>query len=145
MGQIDFWQWWILGLVLLVLEVFAPGAFFLWMGIAAGLVGLILFLVPQMGWEYQVLIFAVLSVGSIVVWRQYLKKHPTESDQPSLNRRGEQYVGRVFTLDEPIKNGTGKIHVDDSSWKINGADCEAGTRVKVTGANGVILQVEIVT
>ena len=141
MGPIDFWHWWILGVLLLVLEVFAPGSFFLWMGVAAGAVGLILLLVPQMGWEFQVLIFAMLSVGSIVIWRNYMRKHPADTDQPSLNRRGEQYVGRTFTLDEAIVNGNGKIRVDDSTWKIEGEDCPAGVRVKVTGVDGVVLRV----
>ena len=142
MEPIDFWHWWILGLVLLVLEVFAPGAFFLWMGVAAGIVGMVLLVAPSLGWEFQLLIFAILSVGSIVVWRTYLKKHPTETDQPSLNRRGEQYVGRTFTLDEAIVNGSGKIRVDDSTWKIEGDECQAGEKVKVTGVDGVVLRVK---
>lgn len=142
-AQLDFWHWWVIGLVLIVLEVFLPGTFFLWMGIAAGVVGLLLFIAPGMGWEYQLLVFALLSVGSILFWRAWLKKHPTETDQPALNRRGEQYVGRTFTLQVPVVNGSGKIRVDDSTWKIQGPDCAAGTRVKVTGVNGVILEVAL--
>lgn len=141
--QLDFWHWWVIGLVLIVMEVFLPGTFFLWMGVASGVVGVLLFLMPGMGWEYQMLVFAVLSVGSILFWRAWLKKHPTETDQPTLNRRGEHYVGRTFTLLEPIVNGNGKIRVDDSTWKIQGPDCAAGVRVKVTGANGVILEVSL--
>ena len=71
-----------------------------------------------------------------------MDENPVISDQPNLNRRGQQYVGRTFTLDEPIVNGLGKIHVDDSTWKIEGNDCPAGTKVKVTGVDGVILKVE---
>ena len=69
-------------------------------------------------------------------------RHPTETDQPRLNRRGEQYIGRTFTLDEPIVNGLGKIRVDDSTWKIEGGDCAAGTRITVVGVDGVVLKVE---
>jgi len=56
--------------------------------------------------------------------------------------RGEQYVNRTFTLEEPVVNGQGKIKVDDSTWKIEGADCESGTKVRVTGVDGVVLKVE---
>lgn len=140
--HIDHWSWWILAIALLVLEVFAPGTFFLWMGIAAGVVGVLLLILPGMGWEYQVVVFATLSVASIIIWRQYFRKHPVQSDQPALNRRGHQYVGRTFTLDNPIVNGLGKIHVDDTTWKIEGEDCEAGSKVRVTGVDGVILKVE---
>jgi len=110
--------------------------------VAAGIVGAALWLLPGMGWETQVLAFALLSIGSVVIGRKWLDRHPIESEQPSLNRRGEQYVGRVFTLQEPIVNGQGKIKVDDSTWKIQGPECETGRNVKVTGVDGVVLIVE---
>ncbi len=144
-SHIDHWHWWILAVALLVLEAFAPGTFFMWMGISAGVVGLLVLIAPGMGWEYQVFAFAVLSVASIVAWRLYFRKHPVQTDQPTLNRRGEQYVGRTFTLAEPIENGSGKIRVDDTTWKIRGDDCDTGSKVKVTGVDGVILKVEVLS
>ncbi len=141
-AEVNHWHWWILAVSLLVLEALVPGAFFLWMGVAAIVVGGLVLILPGMGWEYQVFIFAALSVASIVAWRAYLKKNPTETELPTLNRRGEQYVGRIFTLSDPIVNGQGKIRVDDTSWKIEGVDCEAGSRVRVVGVDGVMLRVE---
>ena len=138
----SYWHWWVLGVVLVILEVFSPAAFFLWMGVAAGVVGLVLLAVPELSWQYQILLFSGFSIASIVLWRSVLKRHPTRTDQPMLNRRGEQYVGRVFTLGEPVVNGLGKIRVDDSTWKISGEDCAAGTQVKVVGVDGVVLIVE---
>jgi hypothetical protein len=142
MESITYWHWWILAAALIILEVFAPGAFFLWLGIAAGVVGGLIYLTPALGWEYQVLVFSVLSVASILVWRKYFRTTPEETDEPALNRRGEQYVGRVFTLTEPIVNSMGKIRVDDTTWKIRGEDCPVGTRVEVTGVDGTIFKVE---
>jgi membrane protein implicated in regulation of membrane protease activity len=139
--QLDYWHWLILAVVLMIFEVFSPGAFLLWLGMAAGTVGLLLLLFPAITWQIQVLLFALLSVASIVLVRVYLKRRPIETDQPHLNRRGEQYLDRTFTLEEPIVNGEGKIHVDDTTWKINGEDCPAGTRIKVSGVQGVVLQV----
>lgn len=87
------------------------------------------------------MLFALLSVGSIVAWRLWLRRHPTHTDDPLLNRRGHQYVGRVFTLDAPVINGHGKIRVDDSTWKILvEQDCPAGTRLRVVGVEGVMLK-----
>ena len=140
--ELTYWHWWIIGLLLIVLEIFAPSAFFLWMGISAGIVGVVLFIAPDLGWEYQFMIFAIFSIVSIAIWRRYAKTSSEVSDHPNLNRRGEQYVGRTFTLQEPIVNGMGKIKVDDSTWKISGEDCEAGTKVKVTGIDGTIFRVE---
>ena len=140
--QAEFWHWWIAAIVFVVIETFAPGAIFLWMGVAAGIVGLILLIFADLGWEYQFLIFALFTVVTAVGWRAYLRRHPTESDRPTLNRRGEQYVGRTFTLSEAIVNGSGKIHVDDTMWKVEGADLAEGTQVRVTGVDGTVLTVE---
>ncbi|MFP5506065.1 MAG: NfeD family protein [Gammaproteobacteria bacterium] len=141
--QLTYWHWFILAAILILLEIFAPGAFLLWIGIAAGVVGALLFFAPGMGWEAQFILFSLASVGSIVAWRAYRNRHPAVSDEPTLNRRGAQYIGRVFTLDAPIVNGIGKIRVDDSTWKIEGADCAAGTKVKVVGIDNTILKVEV--
>jgi len=141
--HVNHWTWWILAVALMVLEIFTPGTFFLFMGIAAAVVGFLVLLLP-LSWEWQILIYAVLSVLVTMGGRSYLKRRPVVTDRPTLNRRGAQYVGRTFTLEEPIVNGLGKIHVDDSTWKIEGSDCAAGSRVKVMGVDGTILRVELV-
>jgi hypothetical protein len=96
------------------------------------------------GWEYQVLLFSGLSIISLTLFKRYQHAHPVTTDQPALNRRGEQYIGRTFTLEEPISNRTGVIRVDDSTWRITGADLPTGTTVTVVGVDGVILKVEAV-
>jgi membrane protein implicated in regulation of membrane protease activity len=142
LANIEFWHWWIAAIGLIVVEALAPGAIFLWLGVSAGVVGVVLLAAPDLSWENQLLIFAVLSVGSVFGWRVYHKSHPTETDLPTLNRRGEQYVGRVLTLNEAIVNRGGKVRLDDTSWKVEGDDLPAGARVKVTGVDGVVLKVE---
>ncbi len=142
MDSIDFWHWLILALLLIILEIVVPGAFFLWMGVSAGVVGLILWMFPDIGWESQLLLFSVISIVSIALWRIRLNKHPTESEDNTLNARTTQYIGRVFTLVEPIEDGYGKIHVDDSYWQVSGPDCEKDKKVKVVSVDGMILKVE---
>jgi len=141
----DFWHWWMLAVALIIIEIFAPTFFALWLAVAAFLTGLALFLVPEIQWEYQVFLFAILSVASIVLWRHYYNKNPIATDEPLLNRRGEQYIGRVITLQEPIVDGQGKVKVDDSTWKIEGNDCPQGTKVKIISVNNVVFQVEVVS
>ena len=140
--EIVFWHWWVLGVALLIFELLAPGVFFLWIGLSAFVVGAITALLPVLAWQGQLFLFSVLSIVSVVLWRIYLKKHPTQTDRPLLNRRSAQYIGRVFTLEEPIVNRRGKIKVDDSIWKIEGEDCPAHIQVKVVSVNGVVLQIE---
>ncbi len=140
--QPDFWHWWILALGLIILETVLPGTFFLWMGISAIVLGLLAWLIPAMSWEMQLMLFAILSLVSIVGWRMWQRRHPEESDQPNLNRRAEQYIGRVFTLETPIENGYGKVRVGDTLWRVKGGEASAGSKVKVTSVDGVILVVE---
>ena len=142
--EIIFWHWWSLGAILLIVELLAPGMFFLWMGESAFVVGAVIWLFPGMDEEYQVMLFSVLSVISIIAARRFLKRRPIESDRPFLNQRTAQYIGRVFTLEEAIVNGRGKIRVDDSTWRVEGADCPAGAKVRVMDAEGVILKVQAV-
>ncbi len=140
--HIVFWHWWILAGLLLILELTAPAFFFLWLGMAAAAVGLILLVFPSIGLETQLVLFAMTSIAAVLAWRKYRESRPVTSDQPNLNRRGHQYIGRVFSLDEPITNGVGKVTVDDSTWKVKGPDLPAGTHIKVTGVEGVIFKVE---
>lgn len=139
---IEFWYWWVAAAAFLVIEILLPGVFFLWLGFAAGIVGIVALVIPNMTWPYQVVIFAVLSVGAVLFARVYLKKRPVESDQPTLNRRGEQYVGRVVTLSDPIENGRGRATIGDSAWSVEGDDMPAGAKVKVVGVEGIVLKVE---
>jgi len=140
---LEYWHWWLLGLVLLILEVFSPGVFFMWLGFAAGLTGLVLMAQPDLSWEWQLVLFGVAGVVLALLGYRLVKRHPEPSDEPHLNRRGEQYLGRVFTLDNPIVNGQGKVRVDDTTWKVRGDDCPAGTRVRVSGVDGVVLLVNV--
>ena len=141
-GAVEFWHWWVLAIAFGIAEVFLPGFVLIWLGVAAGTVGIVLLAVPALGWEYQLLLFAVVSVASLLSWRVYQRKNPPASDHPTLNRRGEQLVGRQFTLDEPIVNGAGYARIDDTRWKIVGDDMSAGSRVTVTGVEGTVLKVE---
>ncbi|MGQ0675730.1 MAG: NfeD family protein [Rhodospirillales bacterium] len=142
METLLFWHWWILAGVLMVAELLVPGVFLLWLGIAAGVTGLVALAAPGLWWQAQAILFAGLSVASVWGWREYQRRHPTETDRPTLNRRAEQYVGRRLTLDQPIVNGRGHVRVDDSTWRVEGADLPAGTPVVVTGAQGTVLKVE---
>jgi membrane protein implicated in regulation of membrane protease activity len=103
---------------------------------------LVVLVAGGIGWEIQVLLFAVLSVASVFAWRYYARLRPTPSEDPLLNRRAEQCVGRLVVLEAPVVNGQGAINVDGTTWKVEGKDFAAGVRVKVVGAYGAILKVE---
>jgi membrane protein implicated in regulation of membrane protease activity len=140
LSQIEFRHRWAFGIVLAALEIPLPGTILIWMGASGAVTGADKLVLPGLGWECQLLIFAVLSVVSVLFSLMFLRRHPIESDEPDLNQRGRQVVGRVLTLDDPIVNGTG--HVRDTIWRVEGEDYLRGTEVKVVDIRGTTLVVE---
>lgn len=136
------WSWIILGLVLIGIELIAPGIFFLWLGLAAIATGLI-DVAFDLPWQAAFIIFALLSVAAVVLGRSITRsKDQAETPASHLNQRGQALVGRVFTLDAPIKDGEGRIRVDDSSWRVTGADRLKGARVRIVRVEGSTLVVD---
>jgi membrane protein implicated in regulation of membrane protease activity len=136
------WNWLILGAVFLGLELMAPGAFMLWLGVAALVVGLVSFAV-NWSWQVQCVAFAALSLALIPVWRRFASRVEQPSDSPMLNRRAEGYVGRVFTLENPIVDGVGRVRIDDTIWRVTGPDSAAGSRLRIVRVEGANLVVEL--
>jgi inner membrane protein len=135
------WNWFIAAGLLLALELMLPGAFMLWLGLSALLVGLVSLGVVW-PWQAQVVTFAVLSLAMIPLWRRFGRNAEKLVDQPFLNRRNEGYVGQIFTLEKPIVSGTGTVRINDTLWRVAGPDTPAGSRVKAVRAEGGTLFVE---
>jgi membrane protein implicated in regulation of membrane protease activity len=139
--HLSFWDWLALGTVLLILEVFGAGGYLLWLGIAAAAVGVFTFVLPALGWPLQLLLFAGMSLLTAFYWWRRQRSATRPSDQPGLNMRGQELVGRTLLVTDAIIDGRGKVKVGDGVWLARGPDAEAGSRVKVTGLDGTVLLV----
>ncbi len=137
------WKWIILGAILLALELAAPGAFMMWLGLSAVLVGILSFIWADLSWQWQGVAFAVFAVASIPLWRRFAHKVEPPEERPYLNRRADAMIGQTYTLDKPIKDGVGTIRVGDTVWRVSGRDCGAGSHVKVVRVDGANLMVEV--
>jgi inner membrane protein len=137
-----FWYWLVLAAVLGVIEIAVPVMFCIWLAAAALGVGAIAWRYPGLSWEHQALIFAVLAIASVALGRTAFAHTRASVSDRHLNRRGESYIGRMFTLDGAIIDGRGRLRVDDTVWLVAGPDLPAGTRVRVTGAENTLLRVE---
>ena len=138
----DVAGWAAVALLLFAAETMAPGAFMLWMGFAAALVFLGVLLVDGIPLLAQVAAFVVLSFISIQIYRTWFRGKARESDKPLLNRRAEQLVGKVATLDQAIVGGRGRVKIDDAFWVVDGPDLPVGTRVRVVAVDGMTLKVQ---
>ena len=136
--------WAALAVTLFAAEALAPGAFMLWMGIAAAAVFLAVWAIDGMTVLLQVILFVVLSFVSIQVYRTWFRQRARPSDQPLLNRRAEQLIGRVVTLDQAISAGVGRAKVDDAFWVVAGPDLPQGSTVRVVAVDGMTLKVQAV-
>jgi len=136
------WTWFIIAAALLLLELFVPGVFFIWLGIAAIATGLI-DLVVNMNWQMEFVVFAVLSLVFLVIGRPLvMKRINQDTDQPNLNQRNQGFVGKRYKLTEPIESGRGNLTINDTQWRIRGNDCPAGSWVTITAVDGLELLVE---
>lgn len=140
--HLSFWDWLALGTILLILEVFGAGGYLLWIGMAAAAVGVLTFIVPGMQWEWQILLFGLLSILTALYWWRRQRTAARSSDQPLLNLRGQELIGKTFLVHEAIVDGRGKIKVADGVWLAQGPDTASGDRVRVVGQQGAILLVE---
>lgn len=141
MPELSAWHWFVAACLFFTVEMLIGTEFLLWMGIATSASALVAYLFPNMGLPLQLTLYAFFIIASLITWRKIAKPGQV-TDQPNLNARNKQYVGRTFELAEAIKNGVGKVIVDDSQWKVAGEDAPKGSAVKVTGTDGTILLVE---
>jgi inner membrane protein len=137
-----FWYWLVLAAVFGVIEVAVPAMVCIWLAAAALGVAAIAWLVPDLAWEHQALIFAAVAIASVWLGRIAFARTRANAADLRLNRRAESYVGRMFTLDGAIVDGRGRLKVDDTVWLVAGPDLPAGTRVRITGTDSTLLRVE---
>ena len=146
-AHLGFWNWFFLAITLFALETFVPGVHFLWFGLAATVIGVMVAGAIASGyaevfnWPWQLVLFALISVLTVFWVKSYAKPGSAKSDEPDLNVRGAQYIGRVVFVEEEIRNGRGKVRVGDTIWAAQGEDAPAGAKVEVTGVNGTVLVV----
>ena len=87
------WNWLIFGVILMALELLAPGVFLFWLGLAALLVGLLSFAFSP-SWQIQILLFAVFAAAAVPLWRRLARSNSAVSDSnPFLNKRADALVG----------------------------------------------------
>ena len=140
---LQVWHWIVLGLLLIGAETLGAGGFLLGTAVAAFLASVILYLMPEISWEAQLVVFAVMSMIFTVFWWFFFKRVDKESDTPNLNDRASQLIGRTATLGEPTINGQGRVQIGDTYWKVTAErDIQAETIIKVVASDGMTLKIE---
>ena len=147
LDTLTFWHWMVLGAALIVVELLAPGIWFLWLGIGAVATGLLVLVFSDITWQIQAVIYSGLSVLSVVIGRMIMRRTKQTDDHPTLNRRVQQYIGQTYALEKDTSHGYGDVRIGDSVWRVQLVDTSqqltAGAMVRVTGVDGATLKVEL--
>ncbi len=133
--------WAALALVLIGLETMAPGILLLWLGFAAAGVFVLLVLGLKLSILTQTLAFVALSFISVGIYFRYFRKSGESSDQPLLNRKQEQMIGKQINLETAIVNGEGRVKIGDAFWQVQGPDLPQGALVRVVSVDSAVLRV----
>ena len=146
---LTFWHWLSIAGLLLIIELLVGAEFLLWLAFPAVASAGVAYIAPSMDWRIQILLYILFAIASLLIWKKYYRsKKLAVTDQPHLNQRQQQFVGRTFTLIETLNNDEGKIVVDDSQWRVRiiGGESTAkkNSKVKVMDVDGMILLVETV-
>lgn len=139
----NYWMWIGIAVFLAIIEVITFGSIFLLLiALSALIVGAIQWMFPSIAWQYQALLFCFMVISAnIFIW-QYAKRRPKTSSHNHLNQKDKQFLGKTYSLQEPIVNGRGKIKIGDTVWLVSGPDQNKGSVVRVIGMNGTILDVQ---
>ncbi len=144
-GGLQVWHWLILGLLLLSSEILGAGGFLIGAGAAAFLQVLLLLVAPDVSWQYQLTLFAFNAVIMTIIYWKFLRNYNQKTDNPAINDRATQLIGRVVVIEEDINSTQHRLQIGDTFWRVQlDAPMTAGSSAKVVGADGMVLKLESV-
>jgi len=125
--NLNFIHWLILGIGLIIIELFLWTVFLLWVGSSAITSGVIYFLFPNISGLMQLLIFAVIAITATSLAKKY---YPVKTVDEQLHNKAKSHIGKECTI-ESIENGVTKVKIGKSLWFAKGSNLSAGQTVKI--------------
>jgi membrane protein implicated in regulation of membrane protease activity len=140
--QFSHWHWVILGLLLLIAEAFGAAGFVLGAAIGSLLTGCIVWLVGNMPWEGQFMLWAILAVSCSLLYWRFFQARLQLSDRPDLNHRTAHFIGKKLTLKTDV-DFEGRIQIGDTFWKVKSeTPLKSGDTVEVISVDSSTLTIE---
>lgn len=90
---IEPWHWVVLGILLILSELILPAFAALWFGLAAIIVGLLVWIFPNLSFTLQILFWIILSVACTVAWFKWIK--PLSIDKTKAGLARESTIGQI--------------------------------------------------
>jgi len=125
--NLNFMHWLVLGLSLIILELFLWTVFLLWIGASAITVSIFFYLMPETAWPIQLLIFVALSLASTFLAKRY---YPVKTVDDELHEKAKTYIGKDCKVSS-IDDGAIKVKIGNSLWFAKGTELSVGQTVKI--------------
>lgn len=139
--SLSWWHWLVLGLLLVLLEIAASGGFYvIFFGVAAIAIGALRVVgLADAAWQ-QLLLFSLLSVGSLVLFRnpliRWLKLDEGKADVDSL-------AGEIaLPLEDIAPGAVGRVECRGTVWQArnsSGRTLARGARCVIESVSGLML------
>lgn len=147
--QLEQWHWWVFTLSFVVCAAMFQKVIFIWLTASTAAVGTLLWNDPQIPIKIQFMLFGIITLVGVII-SQYFVGHRNRSrlnkitsDNPDFNnleqsdQQQEELVGREFTLEEPIINGSGKLNFNNQQWRLRGKNAVAGSKIRIVSIDGI--------
>ena len=125
--NLNFMHWLVLGLSLIILELFLWTVFLLWIGASAITVSIFFYLMPETAWPIQLLIFVALSLASTFLAKRY---YPVKTVDDELHEKAKTYIGKECKVSS-IEDGAVRVQIGSSLWFAKGTELSVGQTVKI--------------
>ncbi len=140
-----YWHWLVLGVLLIIGEIFIPSFTILWFGLGALVVGVAALFV-DMPFSIQVLLWTIASVGFTVLWFRVIK--PKMDDRNNAGLARESAIGESgLVIKLPAGQTNGKLRfstpvLGEDEWAFScDAEVQLGDRLHIKEICGDVLVV----
>ena len=138
--NLNFMHWLVIGLSLIILELFLWTVFLLWIGASAITVSIFFYLMPDTSWPIQLLIFVALSLTSTSLAKRY---YPVKTVDDELHEKAKTFIGKECKVSS-IEDGIIKVQIGKSLWFARGTGLSVGQAVKIVGVDDSTFIVELI-
>ena len=140
----NWWMWAVLGLLLAAGEIMTPGGFFVvFFGLDALVVALLVFVGLADALSFQILLFSVFSVVSLLLFRNPLLRWMARHTPKTVDV--DSFVGELAVASSAMPpGGVGTAQLRGSSWNARNesqAVIAAGGRCRVTRVDGLVISI----
>lgn len=139
-----WWHWLVIGLLLVLAELATAGGFFvIFFGIGALIVGIMAGLGVAGPLWVQLLLFSVISVSSLALFRsRMLAWFQLDPQRPEV----DALVGEIGVVNDDVApDAVGRVEVRGAAWSarnVSHSSLLRGTRCRVVRVDGLMLDIE---